>query len=109
MNALTSKSEFELAVELRAGSRASAFLLAFLEVEGTAFPVCLRNLSTAGALVEAEAGFPIGARVTFRRAFAAVPAKVVWSRGGRFGIAFDQRLAQDDVISLSRRIAAKAN
>lgn len=107
MNAQTSRADFERLTELRTGYRFSAFLLAVIEMEGGACPGRLRNISSAGALVEAEAGFPIGSRVLFRRAFAALHAKVIWARNGRFGLAFEQRLSDEDVAALSRRIVPK--
>lgn len=93
---------------LRRGRRANAFLLAFVEAGGAAIPVRLRNISSTGALIEAEAGFALGATVLFRRAFAALPAQVVWARGGRFGLLFGRPIAEEDVIALSRRILAPA-
>lgn len=90
----------------RSGKRLNAFLLAFVEVDGTAFPVCLRNISQTGALVEAEAGFALGRKVLFRRAYAAVEAEIVWARGGRFGLLFDRPMSEEDVKALSRRIVA---
>ncbi len=106
MNTYMSEAEVRAAIEIRSSRRISAFLLAFVEVDGNAWPVCLRNLSAAGALVEAEAGFAVGSNVLFRRAFAAVPAKVVWAKGGRFGLAFHQLITANDVSALSRRIVS---
>ena len=108
MNALSPPADFDLIAELRSGRRISAFLMAFVEVNGSAWPVCMRNISTAGALLEGEAGFPVGSKLLFRRAFAAVHGTVVWSRGGRFGLAFDRPLADEDVAALSRRIVPKS-
>lgn len=96
------------AEKLRSGRRANAFLLAFVEADGAALPVCLRNISSTGALIEAEAGFVLGAKVLFRRAFAALPAQIVWARGGRFGLLFENPIAEEDVVALSRRIVAPA-
>jgi len=92
------------AADKRKGPRISAFLLAFIEKDGGTWPVCLRNLSTEGALVESEAGFVLGSKVLFRRAFAAVPAQIVWRRGGRFGLVFDETLGEDEVATLAKRI-----
>ena len=92
----------------RAGKRLNAFLLAFLEDGRNAHPVCLRNISETGALVEAEAGFALGAKVVFRRSFAVLPAQIVWARGGRFGLLFDYAISSEDVTALSRRIVAAA-
>jgi hypothetical protein len=90
----------------RAGRRLNAFLLAFLQGDGEAHPVCLRNISQTGALVEAEAGFALGAQVTFRRSFAVLPARIVWARAGRFGLLFERPISAEDVTALSRRIVA---
>src|SRR4028119_1428075 len=103
-----SQTEFEAArTEKRGGERSSAFLLAFIESEGGAWPVCMRNLSTTGALIESEAGFVLGSRVVFRRAFAAVPAEIVWRRGGRFGLTSNTALEPGEGRALARRIATR--
>ena len=107
MTAHFSQRDFELVADLRTATRTNAFLLAFVETDGHAWPVALRNLSSKGALIEAEAGFVIGSHILFRRAFAAVPANVVWRLGGRFGIRFKQELAAEEVAALSRRIEHK--
>ena len=87
--------------------RSSAFLLAVLEVQGTSYPVSLRNISQSGALVEAEAGFVLGTAVTFRRSFVAQPGRIVWRRTGRFGLVFEEPIAVEDVERIRRRIPAK--
>ena len=105
MSVVQSQTEFAaVRAEKRAGERSSAFLLAFIESEGGAWPVCLRNLSTTGALIESEAGFVLGSKVVFRRSFAAVPAEIVWRRGGRFGLTFERELDPQEVAALARRI-----
>ena len=107
MNAQTIASSRSGAGEKpRAGKRLNAFLLAFLQGDGEAHPVCLRNISETGALVEAEAGFALGAKVTFRRSFAVLPARIVWARAGRFGLLFERPISAEDVTALSRRIVA---
>ena len=109
MNAHSLSSErLGAAEKLRRGKRVNAFLLAFIEAGGAAVPVRLRNISSSGALIEAEAGFVLGAKVLFRRAFAALPAEIVWARGGRFGLLFEADIAEEDVVALSRRIVAPA-
>lgn len=90
----------------RAGKRLNSFLLAFLQGDGEPHPVCLRNISETGALVEAEAGFALGEQVTFRRAFAVLPARIVWARAGRYGLLFERAISAEDVVALSRRIVA---
>jgi hypothetical protein len=108
MTAQTKPTEFERPqADLRGGTRSSAFLLAFIETDGGAWPVCLRNISTTGALIESEAGFVLGSKVVFRRAFAAVPAEIVWRRSGRFGLTFDSELAEEEVSALARRITGR--
>ena len=109
VSALTTSLDFAAADELdrRLYGRSSAFLLAFVELEGVSYPVSLRNLSQGGALVEAEAGFLLETAVTFRRLCVAQPARIVWHRAGRFGLVFDEPLASEDVEQIRRRVAAK--
>lgn len=105
MTAIPDQSEFlPASADKRKVRRISAFLLAFLEKDGGTWPVCLRNLSTHGCLIESEAGFVLGSRVTFRRAFAALPGEIVWRRGGRFGLVFDEKLSEEEVATLAKRI-----
>ena len=109
VSALTTSLDFAAADELdrRLYGRSSAFLLAFVELEGVAYPVSLRNISQGGALVEAEAGFLLETAVTFRRFCVARPAGIVWQRAGRFGLVFDEPLASEDVEKIRRRVATK--
>jgi hypothetical protein len=107
MSAHFSQRDFELLADLRSARRTNAFLLAFVESDGHAWPVALRNMSSKGALIEAEAGFIIGSQIVFRRSFAAIESTVVWRRGGRFGIRFEQELNAEEVTALSRRIEQK--
>src|SRR5687767_10494907 len=78
--------------------RSNVLMAAALELSGTSVPVKLRNLSAEGALVEAEALPVEGAQVVFRRNDLAMPAKVIWVRGGRAGIAFKDELPPETLL-----------
>ncbi len=86
------------AAQNRKSKRASVFLSATLEVRGQSMPVKLRNLSADGALVEAQT-LPIeGTEVHFRRNELEVYGRVVWVNNRHAGIAFDQKLAPEQVL-----------
>jgi len=71
---------------------------AALELSGTSLNVKLRNLSAEGALVEGE-HLPVeGAEVVFKRQELSVPARVIWERGGRAGLAFNSPLSPEAVL-----------
>jgi len=78
--------------------RSNVLMAAALELSGVSLPVKLRNLSADGALVEAEKLPVEGAEVIFRRNELAMPAKVVWVRGGRAGISFKEELPPETLL-----------
>lgn len=82
----------------RRSRRSNVLLAATLEVAGTSTPVRMRNLSSEGALVEADQ-LPIeGTNVLFRKGELAVAGCVAWVKGRRAGIAFDANLAPETVL-----------
>jgi hypothetical protein len=92
---------------LRTGKWSSEVLLAFVEIEQRMWPACMRNISTAGALIEAEADFPLEQEVLFRGASVSVRTRVVWRREFRFGLAFLDPLPAVLVGALGRRIVVQ--
>lgn len=60
--------------------------------------VRLRNLSTSGALLEAEEAPAQGSEVVFERGDTIVPARVAWSSGNRFGIQFVTPIEESEVL-----------
>lgn len=78
--------------------RSNVLMTATLEYSGMSLPVKMRNLSSQGALVEAE-DLPVeGANVVFRRQELSVAGRVVWLRGKQAGIAFGAPLAPELVL-----------
>ena len=64
-------------------------LAALVRTEGEALPVRLVDLSLGGARGEAHRPPAAGTRVTLARERMEVAARVVWARGGRFGLVFE--------------------
>lgn len=60
--------------------------------------VKLRNLSEDGALVEADTLPADGSAVVFQRGELVVVGRIVWIRGKRAGIAFDEKLSPEAVL-----------
>lgn len=85
-------------VQNRRQRRSQVLLSASLELSGAAVPVKLRNLSAEGALVEGE-NLPVeGAELVFRRQELSLPARVIWVRGGRCGLSFNEPLSPEAVL-----------
>ena len=78
--------------------RSNVLMAAALELSGTSIPVKLRNLSADGALVEADKLPVEGSEIVFRRNDLAMPAKVIWVRGGRAGISFKDELPPETLL-----------
>ena len=82
----------------RRSRRSNVLMAATIETSGESLPVKLRNLSSQGALVEADR-LPIeGSPVVFRRGELAVTGHFAWVHGHRGGIAFDQELSPEDLL-----------
>jgi hypothetical protein len=76
----------------RIAKRDSLFLGAAVRVNGEAssFDVRVRNLSAGGLLAEAKRCPPTDSRITIDlRNIGEVPARIMWSEKGKFGVAFD--------------------
>lgn len=69
--------------DLRGTARSNMFLAAVLEGPGFSGPVKVRNMSSAGALVEAACLPDTGASVHLLRGSLSVSALVAWSAPGR--------------------------
>lgn len=82
----------------RRSRRSNVLMAASIESAGTATDVRLRNLSSDGALVEAD-HLPIeGSCVLFRKNELRVPGHIAWISGKRAGIAFDEQLDPETVL-----------
>ena len=82
----------------RRSRRSNVLMQAFVDCDGATVSVKLRNLSKDGALIEAAALPPVGAKVQFRKGELTLPGHVAWETGSRAGIAFDQALDPDSVL-----------
>jgi hypothetical protein len=82
----------------RKARRSQVLLSATLEHGGTSQSVKLRNLSSEGALVEADK-LPIeGMSVVFCRNELCTQGHVVWVNGRYAGVAFSEKLAPEQVL-----------
>ena len=82
----------------RRSRRSNVLLAASIEASGAVTPVKLRNLSTEGALIEAD-GLPLeGTEVVFRRNELSVNSRVAWVAGNQAGVAFHRPIPQEDVL-----------
>ncbi len=59
--------------------------------------VFLRNLSRSGALIDTADELPIGTVVTLNCGKSVVPARVVWAKKPRYGLAFRDLLTETEV------------
>jgi PilZ domain len=84
----------------RNAKRDSLFLGAIVRVKGQSgqIDVRVRNLSAGGLLAEAKRCPVQGAEITIElRKVGEIPARVMWSGEGRFGVAFDTPIDPQDV------------
>lgn len=85
------------AKERRVFERSIVLVRATLETEQGEMRVFLRNLSRSGALIDTSDELPIGTIVTLHCGKSVVPARVVWARRPRFGLAFRDLLSETEV------------
>jgi hypothetical protein len=81
--------------DTRHAERDSMFLMAELVIAPDAPPVRarVRNLSAVGMMVETEMRVKRGQRIAAElRNIGAVAGVVVWVRGGKFGVAFEEEI-----------------
>lgn len=81
------------APDARREPRTNLFLAAQLLAGGRATNVKVRDMSSAGALVEGTDLPPDGSTVRLERGPLGVGGRIVWSRPGRCGLAFDSPIA----------------
>ena len=87
-----------VSVQNRRQRRSNVLMTAVLELSGQALEVVLRNLSADGALVEGDTLPVEGAQVRFRRNELVVSGKVVWVRGRRAGLSFNDKLTPEALL-----------
>ena len=92
-----------MAWEARASRRRRALLGARLMTHSGERRANILNLSTGGALLDAAEPPRVGDPVTLVRGTLAMPGRVGWINGHRFGVAFDHAIADDDVLAVTER------
>lgn len=85
------------AKERRVFERSIVLVRASVTTEEGELRVFLRNLSRSGALIDTSENLPIGTVVTLQCGKFSVPARVVWARRPRFGLAFRDLLSDAEV------------
>ena len=74
--------------ERRVSTRASLYLAATVYHEDCPYPVKIRNISSAGALLDAQTDLPSGALIQLVRGHLIAIGVVAWSSNGRYGLKF---------------------
>lgn len=74
--------------ELRLSRRTNVFLTATMRFEGRILPVRIRNMSAAGALLQAAILPAAGTELMLRRGELEASARVIWSEHGACGVRF---------------------
>jgi len=82
----------------RRSRRSNVLLAATVETSRGKMPVRLRNLSSDGALIQADQLPGKGEDILFRRNDIAVPGRVAWVHDGHAGLSFDQQLDPEVVL-----------
>jgi hypothetical protein len=78
----------EDSIDRRVSKRASLYLAATVYHDGHPSPVKIRNISSAGALLESRSDLPSGALIQLVRGNLIVTGLVAWSSDGRYGLKF---------------------
>jgi hypothetical protein len=92
------------AAQNRRSRRANVLLAATIEAARGELSVRLRNLSSDGALIEADELPEKGEQILFRRNDIAVAGRVAWVLDGHAGLSFDSKLDPEVVL---RNVPAK--
>lgn len=79
--------------------RKSVMLAATIEASGESVPVRIRNMSSAGAMVDGASLPEPGLRITLRRLQMAASAVTVWSSDGRCGLQLAETVDPDEWVA----------
>jgi len=87
--------------EARRSRRVDVFIPATLIIAGKSHSVNMLNLSTEGALLQAEnGGLPLGEKIFLVRNGLDVFARIAWGRDGQYGLAFEKPLSNAQYAGL---------
>lgn len=79
--------------DTRSEPRSNIYVAAKIASAEACGPVCIRNLSATGALIEGGAMPPQGARMRLSRGSLSVTGTVAWQQGNRAGVRFDSAVS----------------
>lgn len=85
------------AKERRVFERSIVLVRASLATENGEMRVFLRNLSRSGALIDTSDNLEIGTVVTLQCGKSVVPARIVWAKKPRYGLAFRDLISEAEV------------
>lgn len=94
-------------VDARQERRTSLFVMATLYANSGSWPVRVRDLSSAGALVEGAILPPEGTSIRLNRGTLSVVGEIIWCRDGRAGLRFDSNLSVADWLPRGRASMAQ--
>lgn len=97
---LATAKEMYRQFEARRSRRVQVFIPATVVCNGRSQPVHMLDLSKDGALLHVEGDLPIGEKIWLIRNGLDVFARVAWSRGTRFGLAFEKSLSNQQYDGL---------
>lgn len=79
--------------EARHEPRSNLYVAAKIASAEACGPICIRNLSASGALIEGGSLPPRGARVRVSRGSLSATGTIAWREGGRAGVRFDSAIS----------------
>lgn len=91
----------------RRETRTSLFVMATLYADSGSAPVKVRDLSSAGALIEGGLIPPPGTDVRLCRGSLNIMGEIVWCRGGRAGLKFNSSVSVSEWLPGRRAVASQ--
>ena len=82
--------------------RRSVVLPARMRLGSAWSDACILNISSRGMMIQASRGVPQGITIELQRGEYVVLAHVVWRYGARAGLQVEERLAVEDILTLSQ-------
>lgn len=79
--------------------RKNLMLAATIEADTVTAPVRIRNMSETGAMIDGPALPEVGSQIILRRLGLSIPARVIWSKEGRCGLALAGSVQVDEWVA----------